>query len=68
MAKRDMVKTAEEVGFNTIPTAYQMNVEELRHLYEMIKMGKVFEAFSMAFDYGFVMGNRATRKGRVKRL
>lgn len=68
MARRIMEKTAEKVDLDAIPSAYQMDVEELKRLYVIIKNGKVFEAFSMAFDYGFVMGNRATRRGRVKSL
>lgn len=68
MARRIMEKTAEKVDLDAIPSAYQMDVEELKRLYVMIKNGKVFEAFLMAFDYGFVMGNRATRRGRVKSL
>ena len=68
MTKRNMEKTTEKIGLYTIPSAYQMDIEELKRLYEMIKNGKVFEAFSMSFDYGFVMGNRATRRGRVKSL
>lgn len=52
-----------------IPVRYQMVMPELRFLHELtIRDGNEFNALCFAFDYGFVKGNRATRRGRVKAL
>lgn len=51
-----------------IPSSYQINTNQIYHLYEMICDRKPIEAIVMAYNYGFVKGNRATRRGKVKAL
>ena len=52
-----------------IPKVYQMNIREIQYLYLLMNQDKdPFDAFCLAFDYGFVKGNRATRRGKVKAL
>ena len=67
---RNMEKLSEEAR-KAIPAEYDINSVELSRLRDMIYSGdkdKVFEAVCMAFNFGFVMGNRATRRGKVKAL
>ena len=52
-----------------VPDAYQMKYGDLKYLGNLIVLeGDIFHALSFAFDYGFVKGNRATRRGKVKAL
>ena len=51
-----------------IPTQYDMGYYDIQALMEMAHNGHSFEAISMAFDFGFVMGNRATHSRKLKRL
>lgn len=52
-----------------IPVRYQMVSLELCYLHDLtIRDGNEFNALCLAFDYGFVKGNRATRRGKVKAL
>lgn len=61
-----MVSTANKAE---IPKRYQLILGELNYLYEMIKKeGDPYNALCMAYDYGFVKGCRATRKGKTKTI
>ena len=54
-----------------VPKNYQLTTEDIYTLYDIIRSdGKhdPFNALCFAFDYGFVKGNRATRRGKVKAL
>ena len=67
---RNMEKLSESAR-KVIPAEYDINSEELTRLRNMIYSGdkdKVFDAVCIAFNFGFVMGNRATRRGKVKAL
>lgn len=63
--KRDMIKTAALA--ENKKTSYDLTAWELHQLAEMaINKDKLFSAFVLAFNYGFVLGHRATRSGSVK--
>lgn len=63
--KRDMMKTVETVkGKKLIPRDYSMNADELMTICEMFQSGKPFDAITIAFDYGFVLGARAQKAGK----
>lgn len=63
---RDMIKTATKAEGK--PGNFDMSFEELSYLLQEIKKGNSYEAIVTAFNYGFVMGNRATLKNNLKRL
>ena len=67
--KRDLFKTAALVG-KTIPTAYQMFASDITDLTEMSQQGDLqqYRAFMLAFEYGYVMGHRATVNGKYKEI
>ena len=65
-AGQRMEQTAHKAD---VPKLYQMVLLELCYLHELtIRDGNEFNALCLAFDYGFVKGNRATRRGKVKAL
>lgn len=65
-AGQRMEQTAQKAE---IPVRYQMVSLELCYLHDLtIRDGNEFNALCLAFDYGFVKGNRATRRGKVKAL
>jgi len=69
MANRNMEQIVKKVYQNDcIPKEYQMTITEMEQLHSILVTGKVFEALAMAFDYGFALGCRATRKGRTKTI
>jgi len=54
-----------------IPTAYDMSLDDLRELMKMSMTsdsGKICQAITSAFLFGFVMGNRATKARNLPRL
>lgn len=64
--KRNMMKTVEKVKGN-IPTMYDMDSSEMDELYRILKEGSsdaIFNALSIAFDYGFMLGARAQKSGK----
>lgn len=64
----ELVRTAQKA---VIPVHYQMTTQDLDTLYDIILSDgrhDPFNALCFAFDYGFVKGNRATRRGKVKAL
>ena len=65
-AGQRMLATAQKAE---VPKLYQMVLGELCYLHDLtLKDGNEFAAICLAFDYGFVKGNRAYRRGRVKAL
>jgi hypothetical protein len=64
----ELVRTAQKA---VIPNNYQMTSKDIEILYDIIRSDSIhdpFNALCFAFDYGFVKGNRATRRGKVKAL
>lgn len=65
-AGQRMLQTAQKAE---VPKLYQMVLGELCYLHDLtIRDGNEFNALCLAFDYGFVKGNRATRRGKCKNL
>ena len=64
---RDSMEQVVERTKGRIPTAYDLDLEELKRLCE-ISVDSITEALCMAFDYGFAKGTRAKAKGRVSTL
>lgn len=65
-AGQRMLQTAQKAE---VPKLYQMVLGELCYLHDLtLKDGNEFAAICLAFDYGFVKGNRATRRGKCKNL
>lgn len=65
-----LLRTAEKAS-HAIPMQYQLTASDFYVLYDMVKSDQFhdpFYAICRTFEYGFVMGNRATRRGRVKNL
>ena len=58
-----MTQTAQKAD---IPRRYCMQLGEINYLHDLIEQEhSAFNALCIAFDYGFVKGNRATRRGKV---
>ena len=68
--KRNMMEVVSKViGQNVIPVGYDLDLDEISALMRMAIMeGKASEAIEIAFDYGFVLGSRAARSGRIRKL
>ena len=65
-----LIRTAEKASHH-IPLRYQLTTSDFDTLYSMVKddvYHDPFYAICRTFEYGFVMGNRATRRGVVKAL
>lgn len=65
-----LIRTAEKASHH-IPLRYQLTTSDFDALYSMVKddvYHDPFYAICRTFEYGFVMGNRATRRGVVKAL
>lgn len=61
-----MMQTAQKAD---VPVRYGMQLGEINYLHDLIvQEHSAFNALCLAFDYGFVKGNRATRRGKVKAL
>ena len=67
MANRNMEEIAEKVK-NDIPEDYKITVDEHQRLYELIVAGKWSVVIDTAFNYGFALGCRATRKKDVGKV
>ena len=64
--KRNMMKTVEKVKGN-IPTMYDIDSSEINELCKILKAGSsdaIFNALSIAFEYGFILGARAHKSGK----
>lgn len=53
---------------SVVPDAYDMSAADYSDLIGMSLSGKPAEAISLAFYFGFVMGNRCTLRRGLKRL
>lgn len=71
MGSRNMEKIAEKTNNlflntdNKYLTYYEMNIDEMKKLYEMCLDGKPVDAISIAFNLGFALGVRAHDRQRV---
>lgn len=66
MASRNMEQIAQRAE-KRIPVAFDVTTAEFNKLHAMIRSGLdgEWEAFKMLFAFGFAMGCRATRAGKV---
>ena len=62
------VKPEGTFASSIIPSQYDIGYQDMSGLMEMARSGLDFEALAMAFDFGFVMGNRCTHSRKMKRL
>lgn len=62
------VKPNGTFASSIIPQQYDIGCSDMSDLLEMAYKGKVFEAIALAFDFGFVMGNRCTLRRKLRRL
>lgn len=63
---RKLTETAHKAK---VPPRYQLVAGELYFLHDlMLREHDPFNALARAFDYGFVKGSRATRRGLVKAI
>ena len=70
MAARDMDKTVTRAE-GSIPKEYHLKVAEISELVRRARAldkEESLQAVITAFEYGFVMGNRATLSGKVGRM
>lgn len=65
MACRKMAAVANLTA-GKIPEVYQLTLGELYELHEMTGSGKEFEAYSMAFHYGFALALRMEKRKAQK--
>ena len=66
MAVRKMNAVAKLIE-GKIPEAYQLTLDELSELHEMTVRGCSFEAYSMAFHYGFALALRMVKRDAKKK-
>ena len=64
MAKRDLEKTAARVMYR-VPSGYDLTHADLTQLHDMAEHN-FFEAICTAFNFGYVMGHRATEAGKYE--
>lgn len=67
MATRNMEQIAERAR-HRIAADYDINSTEIKRLMVLARSAdanKTFESICIAFRFGFVMGHRATRRGKV---
>ena len=65
--QRDMVAIAKTT-WDKIPREYDITVQEMNALYDMrVKHGAdgELDAYITAFSYGFALGVRAAKRGRI---
>lgn len=63
---RDMIKTVESIkGKGIIPNAYDLTSTEAQTIYTMFQSDP-YEAICTLFDYGFVLGSRAQKAGKLQ--
>lgn len=62
------VNNGESLANSIIPDQYDIGYSDMSSLLEMIRNGKAVEAVTLAFDFGFVMGNRCTLRRKLRRL
>ena len=64
--KRNMERTAA-IARGNVPSKYDLSYSEIMEALKMIRSGpaKEYEAVTILFRYGFVLGHRATVNGKV---
>ena len=65
------VKPDGDLSQSIIPGAYDIEAEDMMELLRMVSSGdseSAFRAVAMAFEYGFVMGNRCTHSRKMRKL
>lgn len=70
MATRNM-EALTEAAAHAIPGDYDICAEEITRLMAKALQGGAngaFDAITTAFVYGFICGNRATRRGKAKAM
>lgn len=65
--RHSMEETVERIR-GKIPTAYDLDLEELTRLCKLGLSEGLGQALCMAFNYGFSKGVRAKARGRVSAL
>ena len=64
----ESIRPNDDALQSKLPTEYDMSLEATAGLIEMAMEGDIFYAVHYAFLFGFVMGNRATIRRKLKRL
>ena len=62
---KETAKKAHEYMYNSKLDGYSLRLTEIEELKNMILKGNVFDAIGIAFNYGFVLGNRVTVSGKI---
>jgi len=65
------IKVTAEKAFKELPSNYALTLSEIMQLVclaEKNGMQGIYEAITTAFLFGVAIGNRATRKGKIKNL
>ena len=66
---RNMMKTVETIkGKGLIPDRYDITISEINTLHAMVHTGLdgELDALTTAFDYGFILGSRAQKAGKLQ--
>ena len=64
----EAVKPGTDDKKSVIPYSYQMSLEDMQDLILLAVKGHIYKALHLAFNFGFVMGNRCTIRRNMKRL
>ena len=64
MARRDLFITSDEVR-GRIPVVYDLMASDIQQLYKLSKEDP-FNALTVCFRFGYVLGHRATLRGKYK--
>ena len=71
MAKRNMIQTVNKAKetwhTEKYLTCYDLSMDEINELVELAKHN-IVKAICTGFDYGFILGVRATNKKRISDL
>lgn len=70
MAKKNLQETVKQVPFETIPPEYQIDPYQIMELKADAWKGTedAIAAIMKAFQYGYIMGHRATQAGKYKEV
>ena len=71
MSKRDFFKTVALVPNGLLPSAYEIDLEDVHKLYKEIRTrgyDGIWNVISWCLCYGYVMGHRATKNGAYKEV
>ena len=65
---RSIINIAKRADGN-VPLRYSLTISDIAVLSDLLYEDRTgIKPFGVAFDFGFVMGSRATRRGKVKAL